>query len=122
MPQEHHARKVSAVRSEMPAYTGTTAGRIRRCKTSCALLLGTLTMTLPIGGCSTSYQLGALFGDDSKTAAPVAYTGNTNALPRAFREFDLSFAKNAAVELLARDDKDGSQPWENPRTGARGTI
>jgi 17 kDa outer membrane surface antigen len=122
MPQQHRAQKVSAVISDTPAYTGTAARRIRRARNCSALVIAMLGMALPVGGCSTSYQLGALFGDDRKAAEPVAYSGNANALPRPFRELDLSVAKTAAVELLARGEKDGSQPWENPRTGARGTI
>ncbi len=37
-------------------------------------------------------------------------------------ESDLSFAKVAAVEFLGKAPKDASMPWENPRSGARGTI
>ena len=35
---------------------------------------------------------------------------------------DLAFTKAAVSEVLARGGKDASQPWENPRTGARGTV
>jgi surface antigen len=49
-----------------------------------------------------------------KIAAPGA-----SALPS---DGDLAYAKAAAAEVLARDDKDASQPWENPGTGARGTV
>ena len=28
----------------------------------------------------------------------------------------------AASEVLRRGEKDASQPWENPQTGARGTV
>ena len=38
--------------------------------------------------------------------------------PRA----DLAFARNAASDVLTKGDKDSSQPWENPETGARGSV
>lgn len=37
-------------------------------------------------------------------------------------EGDLALARAAAADLLARNAKDASQPWENPRTGARGMV
>ena len=35
---------------------------------------------------------------------------------------DLAYARAAASEVLRRGEKYASQPWENPRTGARGTV
>jgi surface antigen len=35
---------------------------------------------------------------------------------------DLAFARNAASDVLTRGTKDSSQPWENPSTGARGSV
>ena len=37
-------------------------------------------------------------------------------------EQDLAVARAAVTEFLARGGSDSSMPWENPRTGARGTI
>jgi surface antigen len=37
-------------------------------------------------------------------------------------ETDLAFARNAASDVLTKGDKDASQPWENPSTGARGSV
>jgi hypothetical protein len=37
-------------------------------------------------------------------------------------EGDLAVARNAASEVLTKGDKDFSQPWENPETGARGSV
>jgi hypothetical protein len=72
-----------------------------------------------LAGCSTTYQLGGLWGkagDEDRTAAvtPVSAQRAT--------ETDLAYAKAAAAELLAGNDKDASLPWENPRSGARGTV
>ena len=35
---------------------------------------------------------------------------------------DLAFARNAASDVLSKGDRDSSQPWENPETGARGSV
>jgi surface antigen len=37
-------------------------------------------------------------------------------------EADLAFARNAASDVLTRGDKDSSQPWHNPQTGAHGSV
>ena len=48
----------------------------------------------------------------------------TGSLSRASAptEGDLAFARNAASDVLTKGDKDSSQPWENPETGARGSV
>jgi len=38
------------------------------------------------------------------------------------QEADLAIARAAVSEVLAKGGKDTSMPWENPKTGARGTI
>jgi surface antigen len=35
---------------------------------------------------------------------------------------DLAFARTAASDVLTKGDKDSSQPWSNPDTGARGSV
>ena len=35
---------------------------------------------------------------------------------------DLAFARDAASDVLTKGDKDSSQPWQNPETGARGSV
>lgn len=35
---------------------------------------------------------------------------------------DLAYARAAANDVLTRGGKDVSAPWENPHTGARGTV
>ena len=37
-------------------------------------------------------------------------------------EQDLAIAKAAVHDLLSRGEQQTSLPWENPRTGARGTV
>jgi hypothetical protein len=78
-----------------------------------------------LGGCSFSYQLDSLFG--KKDDENVASTGSLkpSATPKPTEqpgETDLAFARAAASEVLAKGGKDTSMPWENPNTGARGTI
>ena len=37
-------------------------------------------------------------------------------------ESDLAFARNAVSDVLSKGDKDASQHWENPETGACGSV
>jgi surface antigen len=77
------------------------------------------------GGCS--YKLGNMFGGDKKNVAaaddltgsitPVRLHDDTN-----LTDSDLALARNAASDVLTRGNKDASQPWENPQTGARGSV
>lgn len=54
------------------------------------------------------------------------FTGSIRALtPPAENgptEADLALARMAASDVLTKGDKDSSQPWENPATGARGSV
>lgn len=72
-----------------------------------------------VGGCSLSRFDGmfAKAGDDA--TGSIAPMGQVGAAPT---ETDLAFARNAASDVLTRGDKDASQPWENPETGARGSV
>jgi hypothetical protein len=91
-----------------------------------------LMLALPSGACSFSYQLGSLFGGDDKksdvtgsissNSAQAAPTASAAAIVEGGAENDLVFARAAASEALSRDGKTTSVPWENPTTGARGTV
>ena len=72
---------------------------------------------LGTGGCSMSRTDAAMarYTDDN-------VTGSIPARPKAPTETDLAFARTAASDVLAKGDKDASQPWENPQTGARGSV
>jgi len=86
-----------------------------------------LTLSAAAGGCSLSYKLDSFMGTESEkpaktTAAPApkaSAPGHAASLPS---DGDLAYAKAAAAQVLTRTDKDASQPWENPGTGARGTV
>lgn len=93
-------------------------GRLRAVSTA-ALLAFTL------GGCS-SYQLGDMFSSGSSSEATGTASAFAPVQPsrqmESSTEADLAIAKAAAEVLLSRGSGDSSQPWENPRTGARGTV
>jgi surface antigen len=83
-----------------------------------------LLAALASGGCSFSYQLDSLFGkkDDEK----AEYTSSIKPVSAKAGDIaaasDLAYARAAAAEVLAKGGKDSSMPWENPETGARGTV
>ena len=70
-----------------------------------------------------SYQFDSLFGtgksDLTGTITPPPGAKAAEELPP---DADLAYARAAASEVLSRGAKDMSQSWENPRTGARGTV
>jgi surface antigen len=72
------------------------------------------------GGCSMSRTDGAFakMGDNDVTGS----IGAAQASAPTPTETDLAFARNAASDVLTKGDKDSSQPWENPETGARGSV
>jgi hypothetical protein len=108
------------------SYSGTQRVRLwRRLAAPAAILL----LALVNGGCSFSYQLGSLFEKSSGETAAADQTGSvaTDAKAEAKTapnpsDGDLAYARAAASEVLARGKKESSLPWENPSTGARGTV
>ncbi len=75
---------------------------------------------LGTGGCSLSRTDGAFAKmDDNEVTGSI---GRAQASGPAPTESDLAFARNAASDVLTKGDKDASQPWENPETGARGSV
>ena len=72
------------------------------------------------GGCSLS-RTDAAFAkmDDNEVTGSIAAAQAGGPAPT---EGDLAFARNAASDVLTKGDKDSSQPWENPETGARGSV
>jgi len=78
-------------------------------------------MALSTGGCSLSRPAAdgtfAKYSDDEVTGSI-----SMPAQPKEPTETDLAFARTAASDVLTKGDKDASQPWENPQTGARGSV
>ena len=72
------------------------------------------------GGCSLSRTDGAFARmDDNEVTGSIGAAQASGAAPT---ESDLAFARNAASDVLTKGSKDSSQPWENPETGARGSV
>jgi surface antigen len=91
------------------------------------LRLAVLTaLALACGGCSFSYQLGSLLEKSNDDAADqtgsIEMAMAKDSESQAASDADLVYARAAAAEVLTRGGKDDSQPWENPSTGARGTV
>jgi surface antigen len=83
-------------------------------------------LTLACGGCSVG-QIDSIYASAEKndrtgsipiSAAKPANDKPVNDLPEA----DLAFTKAAVSQVLNKPTNDASEPWENPRTGARGTV
>ena len=73
------------------------------------------------GGCSFSRSDGGFAGFFSKGEDSEVVTGSLGQ-EAAPTESDLAFARTAASDVLTKGDKDTSQPWQNPETGARGSV
>ncbi|MDP2410068.1 MAG: RT0821/Lpp0805 family surface protein [Pseudolabrys sp.] len=75
------------------------------------------------GGCSLSLQLDSMFNGDKNdhtgSIAPAPLPKETGVQPS---DADLAYTRAAASEVLRRGGKDASMPWENPASGARGTV
>ena len=79
-----------------------------------------LLVGLGAGGCSFSRGDGAFAKmDDNEVTGSL---GAGQAGPPVPTETDLAFARTAASDVLTKGDKDSSQSWENPETGARGSV
>jgi hypothetical protein len=71
------------------------------------------------GGCSFSRSDGAFAKMEDKEVTGSITPPASAPVPT---ESDLAFARTAASDVLTKGDKDSSQPWENPETGARGSV
>ncbi len=74
-----------------------------------------------MGGCSIGRSDGAFAkmegSDVTGSITPLKPTEGSEPT-----EADLAFARTAASDVLTKGGKDSSQPWENPSTGARGSV
>ncbi len=86
-----------------------------------ACAFAVVALGLSAGGCS--YQLGSLLEKSSDKVGLAGPGGKlvpgSGGLPS---DTDLAYASAAAADVLMNGGKDTSAPWENPSTGARGTI
>ncbi|WP_420131192.1 RT0821/Lpp0805 family surface protein [Rhodopseudomonas sp.] len=78
-------------------------------------------MGVGLGGCSVGGKESAFAQMDG-----TDLTGSIGALAQSSAdgpsEADLALARIAASDVLTKGGKDSSQPWENPATGARGSV
>jgi surface antigen len=104
-----------------PSYSVTAMASLR--------LAAALALALNAGGCAVS-GVGSMFSKSDKSdsaSASEEVTGSlgsgrptgTAGLPS---DTDLVFTRLAIVEVLQRGSKEASAPWENPSSGARGTV
>jgi hypothetical protein len=118
-------RSLLRSRGASVAYNAWPAARPWRRRGAQSLALTSLAalLALAAGGCSFSYQLDNFSDkkDDARltSAVPAPAAKPLAGLPP---EGDLAFARVAVSEVLSRGGKDASAPWENPSTGARGTV
>jgi hypothetical protein len=111
------------------SYSGTAVASLRLA----AALTCALASSVSLGGCAVS---GSMFSKSGKDGAARAYAsddvtgsvGTPPAIPVSVSttglpsETDLVFARMAIVDVLQRGGKEMSAPWENPSSGAHGTV
>jgi hypothetical protein len=103
-----------------------------QCAVASLRLFAVCALALAGSGCAVSGHLGSLFGSANKTDAQGYASDDATGSTAARRaapmgqaappEADLVFTRMAIVDLLRRGSKDMSAPWENPSSGARGTV
>jgi hypothetical protein len=80
-----------------------------------------LVLALTGGGCSLAYRLDTTLGKrDGADQADSHRSVPPNATAEIPSESDLAMARAAVSEVLIKGAS--SVPWENPKTGARGTV
>jgi surface antigen len=102
-----------------PRYKATRKARLWRLRAKAIALA--LTLGAATSGCS--YKLDSFSGKVQDHTASLKPTVSAPA-PQAANpsDADLAHAKAAAAVVVTRTDKDASITWENPRTGARGSV
>jgi surface antigen len=84
---------------------------------------GACGLALAVGGCSFAYKLdNPLAKKDDAEQVGSLLPAVAKAAPEPPAEADLAIARAALSEVLAKGGKHASMPWENPQTGARGTV
>ena len=103
-------------RFRLPIYNGCAGASLCRRSSWVITIAALAPLALASGGCS--YKLESAFSRDTEKSESA---GSLGAAGRGSADADLAFARAAAAEALARTG-DVSVPWENPGTGARGTV
>lgn len=85
-----------------------------------AALITGIVASLGLAGCSLSRSEDAFAKYESPdVTGSIAPAAQQDGEPT---DADLAFARNAASDVLTKGGADSSQPWENPTTGARGSV
>ena len=109
-----------------PRYKGSAFARPCRPLRGLAFAAAALSLALLSGGCS--YQLDAMFSRQRDAGVETTRSIDPMASPRPQtvavmpHDGDLAAARAAVGEALAKSGRDASVPWEDPTTGARGTV
>jgi hypothetical protein len=85
-----------------------------------AVLAAAVAFGVSTGGCS--YKLGGFLGKEEKPELTSSVSRPAREKASVPGETDLALTKAAVHDVLSRGGQDTSAPWENPRTGARGTV
>jgi surface antigen len=86
-----------------------------------------LSLAFVSGGCSFSYQLDSMFarkrdaGVETTRSIPPA-APRQQAVAAIPQDGDLAAARTAVSEALGKAGRNASVPWEDPATGAHGTV
>jgi surface antigen len=82
-----------------------------------------LILALCCGGCSLG-SLDSMWGssDKSETTASITPPSSAKQTGNMPPDTDLAFTRIAVSEVLSRAGNYASVPWENPNSGARGTV
>ncbi len=108
-------------------YSGTSAAslRWRRGLARLPAVTATAFLGLLTAGCAVS----GLFGIGKEDVSAFARADATGSIPAAATlsnglppEADLTYTRAAISEVLSMGRKDFSTAWENPKSGARGTV
>ena len=73
-----------------------------------------------LGACSI--DIDSVFSGQSETTGSIKKASDAMAAAQLPPEPDLALTRAAVNEVLSRGQQDASVPWENPSTGARGTV
>jgi len=112
----------ASLASRPPTYSGTTGAILRCAVRRLPALAAVVSLGVLTGGCAMPSMFG--FGKDdamakAETTGSIPTGKLTSGLPP---EDDLIHTRSAITEVLGMGRKDFSTAWENPKTGARGTV
>jgi surface antigen len=99
-------------------YNGTPALRLWRGSLGGFIIV----LGLMLGGCSIDIDSVFSSSGQSEITGSVKKGHEALAAAQLPPEPDLALTRAAVNEVLSRGQQDASVPWENPATGARGTV